>query len=131
MAEQYQSDQDKSELSGEKLADDSLLKAKKPESEFLDAILHQTRLSSSTEDASPLDLTLAEVAKQHAGESLSLDPIVCELVSAVLRSLWDQPSAGEASWDPMVREVAVSLYNDPPSRERLEAFWTKLSDSQS
>ncbi|HWA97557.1 MAG TPA: hypothetical protein VG713_03670 [Pirellulales bacterium] len=96
-----------------------------PNPEALERILDQT-LRSAQDPAGPDDPTMFdEVARAHAGEPFTVEPIAVDLVRAALRS---QMNAG---WSPALEGaskcIAVSLCDDPTSRQRLERLWSTLS----
>lgn len=79
-------------------------------------------------------LAMAEVAAmralaaRHHGKPLAVDPIVVDIVAALLSAAFrvrveDSPSCMEMS-----RTIANSLWNDPVVRDRIDALWTRLSE---
>ena len=72
-----------------------------------------------------------EVARRLAGESFALDPVVVELVGAMLLvqygSQWNSPGL----WRVVSERIARSIFEDPLSRERMERLWDRLSGDAS
>ena len=74
---------------------------------------------------------LEEVAGRHRGERLTLEPVGVELVQAVLRRHFPALARSSGPWEGISRQIALSLLSDPPSRERMEAFWIGLGGGES
>jgi hypothetical protein len=71
-------------------------------------------------------LVLREVARRHAGRPLVVDPILVELVEAMLVSQFKQAGPRD-NWTEIARQVAERLFEDPPSEKRLHELWQRLS----
>jgi hypothetical protein len=70
------------------------------------------------------------VAEQYAGAPLSFEPCLVALVGAAIRepfSAW-VPSGPE--WDALCRRVALTMYDDPTARARLESLWAQLQEAR-
>ena len=74
---------------------------------------------------------LAEVARRHGGEPLTFEPIAVELVQAVLRSHFPAQSHSSQLWHALTAQIALTLFDDPVSRDRLEALWVRLGGGKS
>ncbi|HUT09710.1 MAG TPA: hypothetical protein VMY42_04380 [Thermoguttaceae bacterium] len=62
---------------------------------------------------------------------LTLEPVGVELVEAVLRNHFPtQPHASQL-WQAINVRIALTLLEDPVSRERLEALWIRLGGGKS
>ena len=72
---------------------------------------------------------ILEVARKFQGQPFSLDPVLGELVRAVLRSRLPERAGSGAAWREISAEIAETLFEDPVSRDRLERFWSRLMDS--
>lgn len=76
----------------------------------------------------PEDVTaMRKVAKSLAGHSFSLEPVVVELIHAVLQIQFQKAGIPSATVHAMARQIATTLYDDPSARARLEALWAGLS----
>jgi hypothetical protein len=97
---------------------------------LLELVLQQTMAAYAKTQAAPESVreALREVARRYRGESLSFEPCLVALVSAVIRepfAAW--APAGEA-WDALCRRVAQTMYDDPTARARLESLWAQLQE---
>lgn len=90
-------------------------------------VLEQTMLESSsgTGDALACAGALA-IGRKYAGSRLVLDPILIELVEAMLLDQFQRAFPRE-DWHAVAKEVAQRLFDDPGSQPRLHEFWRKLS----
>ena len=70
---------------------------------------------------------MREVANALAGQPFSLEPVVVELIHAVLELQFHKAGIPSATVRQMARHVATTLYDDPQARERLEILWSRLS----
>jgi len=98
---------------------------------LLEQVLQET-LFGSGEGGSldePLMASLVEVARRHQGRPLSLDPVLVDLVQAIVRINLSHLAGKDADWQGMSRQIAATLWEDQPSQERLERFWTRLSEA--
>lgn len=78
----------------------------------------------------PDDVTaLREVARSLAGQPFALEPVVVELIQAVLQLQFQKAGIPSATVRAMALQIATTLYDDPSARERLEALWAGLSAS--
>lgn len=95
---------------------------------LLESVLRQTlQESSSPEDLDPTEkAALMEVAARHRGAALTPDPIVVELVEAILTAHFRNLSGSAELFSSISGEIAQSLFDDPAARPRLEAFWDRL-----
>ena len=76
----------------------------------------------------PEDVTaMRKVAKSLAGHSFALEPVVVELIHAVLQLQFQKAGIPSATVHAMARQIATTLYDDPSARARLEALWAGLS----
>lgn len=101
--------------------------------ELLDSVLRQTAKNQPAEDAgeaaSAADLAaLQTVAQRHGGKPLLVEPVVIELVQAVLSEQFQPLIASDESWQTMCSGIAQTLYDDPVSRERLDTLWSRLQE---
>ncbi|MCE9527088.1 MAG: hypothetical protein K8R36_13660 [Planctomycetales bacterium] len=77
----------------------------------------------------PLMASLMEVARRHQGRPLSLDPVLVDLIQAIVRINLSHLAGRDADWRAMSRQIAATLWEDQPAQERLERFWTRLSEA--
>lgn len=104
---------------------------KSPDSSLLEQVLQETLFGSGEGGAldEPLMASLVEVARRHQGRPLSLDPVLVDLVQAIVRINLSHLAARDADWQPMSRQIAATLWEDQPSQERLARFWSRLSEA--
>jgi hypothetical protein len=98
---------------------------------LLDAIVSQTVAALDEQSfASMVDLPrLVEVARRyHDCDSLSFDPILIELIEAILQSHVPQVSERVELRTKVATAVARPLFDNPVSRGRLEHLWSQLLD---
>ena len=98
-------------------------------SEMLDQIL-ELALGGSPQAGfvEPDDVTaMRKVAKTLAGQSFALEPVVVELIHAVLQVQFRKAGIPSATVRAMALQIATTLYDDPSARARLEALWAGLS----
>lgn len=69
------------------------------------------------------------VARKFHGRAFSLDPVLIELVHAVLRSQLPAHATFSDAWMEVAGEIASTLIQDPVASQRLEKFWARLTDS--
>ena len=69
------------------------------------------------------------VARKFRGQAFALDPVLIELVRAVLRSQLPAHADSSDGWREVAGEIAETLIQDPVASERLEKFWARLTDS--
>jgi hypothetical protein len=65
------------------------------------------------------------VGRKHAGSPLVLDPVLIELVEALLLDQFQRAFPRE-NWRVVATEVAQRLFDDPGSQARLQQFWQRL-----
>ena len=105
----------------EKAADGGLLE------QVLQATLFCSGEGGSPDE--PLMASLVEVARRHQGRPLSLDPVLTDLIQAIVRINLSHLAGRDADWQAMSRQIAATLWEDQRSQERLERFWTRLSEA--
>lgn len=95
---------------------------------LLEHVLAQTDQRNGAAGGVDRDVLIAlrEVANRHRGLPFCLDPIACELVRAVLKGNFPGP-ADHPPFVQMFRQIALTLFEDPNTCERLQEFWTRLS----
>lgn len=98
--------------------------------DLLDSVLRQTAQTSASDDAVTADdlAALRQVAVRHRGEPLICQPVVVELVQAVLSEQFRPVVTTAESWQAMCSGIAQTLFEDPVSRERLDSLWARLSE---
>lgn len=95
---------------------------------LLEQVLEHTASAvEQSETADPADVAaLVEVARRHRGQALTAEPIVAEMVAAVLGGQMRAWFPLEEDWRAMIASIARTLDDDPPSRRRLENLWAGL-----
>jgi len=101
-----------------------------PSRSMLDDVVAQTseQLAAVEELEPAVRAALAAVARQYAGQPLTLDPAGVALVEALLRAQFPVLSARQALLTSTARAVAESLLADPGARPRLELLWAQLGE---
>jgi hypothetical protein len=104
---------------------------KSAEGGLLERVLQETLFGSGEGGLQdePLMASLVEVARRHPGRPLSLDPVLVDLIQAIVRINLSHLAAKDADWQGMSRRIATTLWEDQPSQERLERFWARLSEA--
>jgi hypothetical protein len=99
---------------------------------LLNQILEQTlrRADQPTPQVAKEIAALAEVARRYPDQTSLVQPILEELIDAILGSHLDRMSLAPAARQAMVRELAHTLYDDTASRERLIALWNDLQEKK-
>jgi hypothetical protein len=99
---------------------------------MLDQILALTEGGSANVGfVEPDDLrAMREVAQKFAGQPFSLKPVVMEMMHAILQIQLQKAEIPAATVRHMAEYIASTLYEDPPSRQRLETLWASLSQRQ-
>ncbi len=100
------------------------------EERLLDAVVTQTAAILDEQTlAHTVDLPrLREVALRHPSDSLTLEPILVELLEAILATHLPLISEVGGARTKMARAVARPLFENPVSRGRLELLWSQLLD---
>ena len=129
MTAQHESSDQRPEL--EKLASSSA-GSKATEERLLDAVVNQTAAMLDEQSlAHMVDLPrLVEVARRyHECDVLSFDPILIELIEAILQT--HMPQVGERAElrAKVAAAVARPLFDNPVSRGRLELLWSQLLEN--
>ena len=106
-------------------------KADSSELPLLDAIVSQTTAALDDQAfASMVDLPrLVDVARRHhESDALSFDPILIELIEAILQTHVPQVRDRADLRTKVATAVARPLFDNPVSRGRLELLWSQLLD---
>ncbi len=99
---------------------------------LLDAIVSQTVAALDEQSfASVVDLPrLVDVARRHhACDALSFDPILIELIDALLQTHVPQVGEQVELRTKVATAVARPLFDNPVSRGRLELLWSQLLEN--
>jgi len=95
---------------------------------LLQRVLEWAEATLRSED--PLEVAdieaIRQVARRHPHAPLALQPMVVELVQAVLQAQFHAHPDWFPVWQSASGEIARTLFDDPGSRERLEALWDRL-----
>ena len=99
---------------------------------LLDRILQQTLRQPDKTSPHVADelAALAQVARRYPDQVFTVQPILEELIEAILSPQLAAMSLSPAARQTMVAELARTLYDDAVSRERLEAFWSSLLEKK-
>ena len=95
----------------------------------LDEVLAQTAKSTVAPvagDAKAL-AALRGVAESLRDQPFALEPVVVELIYVALRLQFQEPPTAPAALRAVAETIAATLYEDPTSRQHLEALWLRLS----
>ena len=98
---------------------------------LLEQVLQETLFGSGDKGSldEPLMASLVEVARRHQGQLLTLEPVLVDLVQAIVRINLSHLAAKDADWQAMSRQIAATLWEDELSQARLERFWNRLSEA--
>jgi hypothetical protein len=101
-----------------------------PGRSMLDDVVAQTseQLTAPEELEPAVRAALAAVARQYAGQPLTLDPAGVALVEALLRAQFPLLATRQALLANTARTVAESLLTDPDARPRVEHLWAQLGE---
>lgn len=99
---------------------------------LLDQILQQKLRQPDAANPQVADelAALVQVARRYPDQVFTVQPILEELIEAILSPQLEAMSLSPAARQTMVAELARTLYDDAVSRERLEAFWTSLLEKK-
>jgi|TARA_B100000809_G_C15096710_1_gene515285 hypothetical protein len=99
---------------------------------LLEEVLRQTQAAFDAHETDELSEMgpFLEVARQHAGRELTLEPVLVDLVGAALaETIGPLPdSASQQAGIPL--RIATTLFEDPSCHDRLVAFWSRLLAAQ-
>lgn len=103
------------------------------ESHLLEQVLASTSFAGGEINALPAEEleALRQVARRHSGGVLSVQPVLEELIEAILGKQLRALAPSSAGRREMVVEIAQTLFDDSISRERLESLWLGLLESKS
>jgi len=99
---------------------------------LLEKVLLETLSAShqSTPEGGATLVALREVARRHRGQPLAVEPMAVEMIRAILRVSFPKAPVDSRSWQTMATRIAQTLLDDPVARERLKAFWAKLTETK-
>lgn len=108
-----------------------LLPGQVADPDLLEKVLRETLAASDPEvPMSPGEWeALREVAQRHTDLGLSLDPVVIQLVTAILVTRFRDVECPAELWQVLARQIAGTLWEDPTSRARLHALWGRLIEA--
>ena len=72
---------------------------------------------------------LLSVARRHSGLPFSREPVLVDMVEALLCRRLTNSAGAAQDWQPMRERIATTLLEDPPSCERLESLWGRLCEA--
>ena len=90
--------------------------------------MRKTSLEASTGDSSESSAkdAVLPVARRLQGHPFSLDPVVVQVVGALLEHHFRTWKISPVDWSRVSRQIATTLFDDPIAHERLKDFWTRL-----
>jgi hypothetical protein len=98
------------------------------EPELLERVLDWAEATLRSGD--PLEVAdveaIRQVARRHPDAPLALNPIVVELVQAMLQAQFRAHPDWLPVWQNASGVIARTLFDDPSCRERLEVLWGRL-----
>lgn len=95
--------------------------------ELLDTIVNASGANGESPVADPdLQQQLQHVATSHAGQPLTLSPVLTSIIEIIARRFG---VLTENQRSLMVTDVARTLYDDSESRNRLERLWKSLQEA--
>lgn len=97
---------------------------------LLEKVLHETlNANKSNVTIGVASLTaLREVARRHRGQPFALEPVAVQLVQAMLRVSLPKRAQNAREWETMSIKIAQTMLDNPVTRDRLKAFWGRLSE---
>jgi hypothetical protein len=97
--------------------------------ELLDQILeHTAKLAGSDLALTPAEReAFKAVARRHRGLPLTLEPVLVELLEAILVCQAPASASAKGFWRPAATEIGQVLLEDPVASARLKALWERLS----
>ncbi len=103
------------------------------EPSLLDAIVQQTAAALDEQSlAQTCDLPrLRDIAQRHGSDALTLDPILIELIAAILETHLPLLARSSTLRAKVARSVSQTLFDNPVCRGRLELLWSQLLDNVS
>jgi len=119
--------------SNDRAAGDSYRANPLDDPELLEAVLRETLASNAPgEPLAPADWkSLSEVVERHRGQPFAREPIVSDLVGALLRERLTSWGLNEPAQSDMSALIADTLYEDHASRDRLRVLWERLCERPS
>jgi len=100
--------------------------------DLMEQVLAETLAAAS--GGSPLDPreveVLKNVARRYPGRAVECDPMVIELVQALLAFRLPRLADGSPRWQQMTGQIAETLWDDPVGRQRLESLWRQLRQGE-
>lgn len=98
---------------------------------LLERVVKQTLAAADEQDASTsADLQrLRMVAHRRKGQNLVLEPVVIEMVRAMLGAEFAGLDADPERFREISMRIARTLIDDPVSCKRLENLWARLAES--
>ncbi|MEX2188634.1 MAG: hypothetical protein WD875_17635 [Pirellulales bacterium] len=115
--------------SGEQLGDAAGAAAIDPA--LLERVVKQTLEAADEQDiSSAVDLQrLRSIAHRRKGQNLVLEPVVIEMVRAMLGAEFAGLDADPERFREISMRIARTLLEDPVSCKRLENLWARLAES--
>jgi hypothetical protein len=100
--------------------------------EVMEKVLQETLSAAGSDEpvGSAEMQALVEVARRHAGQSISLDPIAIELVESILLCRFGPQLRRSQDAKELPRTVAETLWENPDSHDRLLRLWNRLAEAR-
>jgi hypothetical protein len=98
---------------------------------LLEKVLERTRSAAeSTDAADSADIQrLRSIAHRRKGQPLVVEPVVVEMVRAVLGAEFAGLDKDPERFRDMTLQIARTLMDDPAACKRLESMWRKLNET--
>jgi hypothetical protein len=103
----------------------------RPDAEVMERVLQETLSAANLDqpvDEAEMDV-FRRVVRRHAGQPLSLDPIVTELVESILLYRFGESMRLSSDWPEMPRTIAETVWDSPHSHQRIQRLWDRLSEA--
>jgi hypothetical protein len=103
--------------------------AEKTKRELLEQVVAET-IAAGNVAVSPQEReALLAVAHRHRGRPLEHEPVVPELVLAILQLRFNRLDLDTTEWQEMAVSVAATLLDAPDVRAHLQAYWDRLGQA--
>lgn len=101
------------------------------EPDLIERVLQETLTASAT--GAPLDshemAALQDVARRHRGADLTSQPVLVDLVAALLQARFSALAGRGPLCQTLAERIAETLWGDPLSQQRLYLLWARLTEA--
>ncbi len=105
--------------------------AEKTKRELLEQVVAETIAAGNFAASAQEREALLAVALRHRGRPLEHEPVVPELVLAILQQRFNRLDLDTAEWHEMAASVADTLLETPDVRAHLQSYWERLGQALS